>query len=94
LGRWTPSPGKSSGRSCATCTRKRVFTVILVTHDLREAVYLADKVFVMSARPGPDHPWNGSRFPRPRPIDLTYESGFNDIVHELRALIADARAAA
>lgn len=70
------------------------FTVILVTHDLREAVYLADRVFVMSARPGKVINERTIDFPRPRPIDLTYEAAFNDIVHELRGQIADARAAA
>lgn len=70
------------------------FTVILVTHDLREAVYLADRVFVMSARPGKVVNERHIDFPRPRPIDLTYEGDFNDIVHELRGQIADARAAA
>ncbi|MTI07130.1 ABC transporter ATP-binding protein [Roseibium denhamense] len=70
------------------------FTVILVTHDLREAVYLADKVFVMSARPGRIIKEREVTFERPRPIELTYENAFNDIVHELRGLIADARAAA
>jgi NitT/TauT family transport system ATP-binding protein len=70
------------------------FTTILVTHDLREAVFLADKVFVMSARPGTIIREREVPFERPRPIELTYESAFNDIVHELRDLIADARAAA
>ncbi len=70
------------------------FTTILVTHDLREAVYLADRVFVMSARPGRVIMERSIDFPRPRPIDLTYEGGFNDIVHELRGYIAEARAAA
>jgi NitT/TauT family transport system ATP-binding protein len=70
------------------------FTVILVTHDLREAVFLADRVFVMSARPGRIIVERQVDFPRPRPIDLTYDGGFNDIVHELRGHIAEARAAA
>ncbi len=70
------------------------FTVILVTHDLREAVFLADRVFVMSARPGRIIKEKQIKFERPRSIDLTYEPAFNDIVHELRELIADARAAA
>ena len=70
------------------------FTTILVTHDLREAVYLADRIFVMSARPGRVIVEREVTFPRPRPIDLTYEAGFNDIVHELRGYIAEARAAA
>jgi NitT/TauT family transport system ATP-binding protein len=73
---------------------EKEFTVVLVTHDLREAVYLADRVFVMSARPGRIIREREIGFERPRPIDLTYEAGFNDIVHELRELIADARAVA
>jgi len=69
-------------------------TVILVTHDLREAVYLADRIFVMSARPGKVIVTKDIHFPRPRPIDLTYTGEFNEIVHELRNYIAEARAVA
>jgi NitT/TauT family transport system ATP-binding protein len=67
------------------------FTVILVTHDLREAVYLADRVFVMSARPGRVLVEREVPFERPRPIDLTFAGEFNEIVQELRETIAGAR---
>ena len=66
-------------------------TIVLVTHDLREAVFLADRVLVMSARPGRiivDRPVD---FARPRQLELMYERSFVDVVHELRAHIAEAR---
>jgi len=67
------------------------FTVILVTHDLREAAYLADRIFVMSARPGRIIAERTVPFPRPRSSEVIYEKAFVDLVHDLRGHIADAR---
>lgn len=69
-------------------------TVILVTHDLREAVFLADRIFCMSARPGRIVAESVVSFPRPRDLEVTYSHEFADIVHELRGHIANARSAA
>ena len=66
-------------------------TIILVTHDLREAVFLADRVFVMSARPGRILVERPIDLPRPRDLDITFTAGFQDIVHELRGHIVKAR---
>jgi len=66
---------------------ERNVTVMLVTHDLREAVFLADTVYVMSNRPGRIVKRCEVGLPRPRDLDVTYTSEFQDIVHELRALI-------
>jgi NitT/TauT family transport system ATP-binding protein len=67
------------------------FTVILVTHDLREAAFLADNIYVMSARPGRIVLNRKVEFPRPRSLDVTYDKDFADIVLELRAKIAQVR---
>jgi NitT/TauT family transport system ATP-binding protein len=65
----------------------RRVTVMLVTHDLREAVFLADTVYVMSSRPGRIVKRRAVNLPRPRELEVTYTQGFQDIVHELRAVI-------
>jgi NitT/TauT family transport system ATP-binding protein len=67
------------------------FTVVLVTHDLREAVFLADRVFCMSARPGKIIAEREVHFARPRDLEVTYSPEFADVVHELRGLIKGAR---
>ncbi len=63
------------------------FTVILVTHDLREAVFLADTVYVMSKRPGRIIARREIDLPRPRDLEVTYSDAFSHIVHELRERI-------
>ena len=69
----------------------RKITVILVTHDLREAVFLADRVFVMSSRPGRVLVERRIELPRPRDLEVTFTKEFQDTVHELRAHIVKAR---
>ncbi len=65
----------------------RKVTVMLVTHDLREAVFLADTVYVMSNRPGRIVKRREVNLSRPRELEVTYTQEFQDIVHELRAMI-------
>ena len=72
----------------------RDVTIVLVTHDLREAVFLADRIFVMSARPGRVVAEHRVPFARPRDLALMYETAFNEMVHTLRGEIAEARVAA
>jgi NitT/TauT family transport system ATP-binding protein len=66
---------------------ERRVTVLLVTHDLREAVFLADTVYVMSPRPGRIVCRYPVDLPRPRDLEVTFEPRFSAIVHELRGHI-------
>ncbi|WP_213737506.1 ATP-binding cassette domain-containing protein [Bradyrhizobium sp. dw_411] len=65
------------------------FTVILVTHDLTEAVYLADKVHVCSKRPGRIVTTRNVDLPHPRD---KYAPEFVALVRELHDGIAEVRA--
>ncbi|MCW5713001.1 MAG: ABC transporter ATP-binding protein [Bauldia sp.] len=70
---------------------QRRMTVVLVTHDLREAVFLADTIFVMSARPGRIVATHQNTLPRPRELDVTFTPGFSATVQDLRSHIVRAR---
>lgn len=67
------------------------FNVILVTHDLRESVFLADTVYVMSKGPGRFVVRREIDLPRPRDLEITYTREFTDIVHDLRGHIGAMR---
>lgn len=68
-------------------------TVLLVTHDLREAGFLASRICVMSARPGRIIDDSAVAFARPRSIAMTFEPHFVALSQRLRDLIVDARSA-
>jgi NitT/TauT family transport system ATP-binding protein len=69
------------------------FNVILVTHDLRESVFLADTVYCMSRSPGRFVVQREIPIPRTRDLEVTYTKEFTDIVHELRGHIGAMRKA-
>ncbi|MDX3906892.1 MAG: ABC transporter ATP-binding protein [Pigmentiphaga sp.] len=66
-------------------------TVLLVTHDLRESAYLANRICVMSARPGRILEDREVEFARPRTLEASYAPAFATLVQELRMRIAHAR---
>ena len=66
-------------------------TVILVTHDLREACYLGTRIYMMSARPGRILDIRDVEFARPRTLEMTFAPEFTAIVQHLRMQIADSR---
>ncbi len=62
-------------------------TVLLVTHDLREAAYLANRICVMSPRPGRILDDREVPFARPRTVEMTYEPDFTATIQHLRSMI-------
>ncbi|TCQ97267.1 ABC transporter ATP-binding protein [Neorhizobium sp. JUb45] len=67
-------------------------TVLLVTHDLKEAAYLATRICVMQARPGRIIDDSVVPFARPRTIDVSFQPEFVSLTQRLRERIVAARA--
>jgi len=61
-------------------------TVIFVTHSIEEAVVLADRVVVMSPRPGRIVQTVDVGLPRPRSLQLKEDPRFHEVVRTIREL--------
>jgi len=62
-------------------------TVIMVTHAIQEAVFLADRVLVLSPRPGKIYLDLPVYLPRPRVEEMRYTPAFGDLARQLREAI-------
>ena len=56
-------------------------TILFVTHDVEEAIYLADRIFIMSSHPGTIVEDVQVPFDRPRDLALKEKSDFHDLQH-------------
>ncbi len=66
-------------------------TVLMVTHDINEAVLLADRVIVLSRRPGRLLADIAVELPRPRTAVMIYQDGFLRLARQVREAIQDTR---
>jgi NitT/TauT family transport system ATP-binding protein len=62
-------------------------TVLFITHDVDEAIFLSDRVHVMSARPGAFRASYDINLPRPRSIDVLTSEPFIAMKREILQLI-------
>ena len=65
-------------------TRK---TIVFITHNIAEAVFLSDRVYVMSARPGRLRSVHEIDIPRPRRLEIMTEPAFFETVNTIKVEI-------
>src|SRR3712207_6317935 len=63
-------------------------TVLLITHSIPEAVFLSDRVIVMTSRPGTIDEIVDIDLPRPRHLDMMSEPAFGADTKRIRAKFA------
>ncbi len=65
----------------------RRVTAVMVTHNLQEAIFLADRVLVMSSRPGCIRAEVVVNLPRPRTLEVMYTEFFGALSRQVRQAI-------
>jgi NitT/TauT family transport system ATP-binding protein len=69
-------------------------SVLFITHDIEEAIFLSDRIYVMTSRPGRIKAEIKVPLPRPRTAAMTESAEFIKLVHELKRLIREESLAA
>ena len=69
-------------------------SVLFITHDIEESVFLSDRVYVMTSRPGRIKAEIKVPLPRPRTPDMHDLPEFVELVHKLKGLIREESLAA
>lgn len=62
-------------------------TVVMVTHSIQEAIFLADRILVMSSRPGRIEATVPVSLPRPRRLEMLYLAEFGALSERVRQAI-------
>jgi sulfate/thiosulfate transport system ATP-binding protein len=62
-------------------------TIVFVTHNISEAIFLADRVVVLTPRPGRLAHIYDVELPRPRTIEMTFEPGFIELVQDMKRTV-------
>jgi NitT/TauT family transport system ATP-binding protein len=62
-------------------------TIVFITHNIAEAVFLADRIMVMTPRPGRLANVYTIDLPRPRPLEVTAQPHFFELVAEIKSSI-------
>jgi NitT/TauT family transport system ATP-binding protein len=62
-------------------------TIVFVTHNISEAIFLADRVVVMTPRPGRLAHIYDIDLPRPRTVEMTFEPGFIELVQDMKRTV-------
>ncbi|MGI6740893.1 MAG: ABC transporter ATP-binding protein [Brevefilum sp.] len=75
---------ENMGEELLQIWQARKKTVLMVTHSISEALYLSDKVMVLSHRPGTIELELSVDLPRPRKPEIRYTPEFNRLSHTLR----------